>query len=314
MSNWLGSMIETIGLLAMFLAPVMVVRLVVGSPGSGKSNKALDLMLTDIELGRPCLLLDSKGSTARQAGLWTLRTGHEERLVYDPLDDCGGPVVQYAFGYRTMAGSRESLKQEAARIYELLNYLLFVRGQEDRLESHAYYELVRMAFRLVFRQTKEVAFSKVRYGLSLGSREHDDLMAGCWCGETTQWFERMATSTKVNQERVLHPGERLLDTVFGDETLRIRLDGNYAITTHLADGGIHMIEGSREIAPNSMRMLMGMVLSSAIDGCMKGRIPLQVYCEEFDDLGLSPGFVRTCEIAREYGITITVISQSACWE
>src|SRR4051794_32243124 len=62
-------------------------RLVVGSTGSGKSEGELVGLVALVERGEHAVvLLDGHGPLAfAAAGHWVAR-GHEERLVYEPLD------------------------------------------------------------------------------------------------------------------------------------------------------------------------------------------------------------------------------------
>jgi len=275
-------------------------RLIDGMPGCGKTTLILWLVyqvLKRIAHGENVHLtvLDAHGPLAVEVAKLVCRMGLHAKMAFDCLTDQGRVL-----GYNFLAGVRDELTRKRW-LEAFISFAMFKRGFAGSYEHPYYRKGLTMAWKLVtYQETPDLRNLRqaLRPGFTSGR-----LLASCTDPWTRGEFAELNTMTKMERERILAPSIRTLDDVFDGPTIRDRWHGTY-------DGSpILVVKGSPLIAPEVMRMHLGMVGIWCVEQGLTGDGYYENIWDEAIDL-INPYVIRRMEEIRKFDVGLTLGVQS----
>jgi hypothetical protein len=303
--------------------PAEVSRVVVGSTGSGKSEGELaDLQRVADRGDHAVVLLDGHGPLAfRAAGHWAAR-GHENRIVYEPLD-ATDPVLCWDMLPRSTEADPSRRRIEDTQVRDDAAQCFLAQRNLDTLVDRPWtQEWLHNAIDLCLAQPGPEPLSSLPSAFRIGTREYRRLIEGCGRDEVVGRFldlERLRRKNEVQYEITTGAARRLIELVCGSEVVRLRCrPGTFQWQEALKARRLIAFDGgglrSREVKRAVFLLAALQVVNAVRRHFAETRRPLPVVLvmEEAGAMGLVAPFVLAAlQELRKAGLAIRVITQSS---
>lgn len=298
-------------------------RLVVGSTGSGKSEGELVDLARLAERGdHAVVLLDGHGPLAfRAAGHWIDR-GHEERLVYEPLD-ATDRVLCWPMLARATAGTPSDRRIEDAQVRDEVAQSFLAQRNIGTLSDRPWTrEWLEAAIDLCLSQPEARPLPALLDALRTGSPECERLLRRSDRPELVEKFrglERLRRRSEVQYEAIAGAARRLVEPVCDSEVVRLRSrPGPFDWPAALRRRSLVVFDGGRIRSTEVKRTLFLLASMQVIHAVRRHFAPRQeplpvvLVLEEAGATGLVTPFVLLAlKELRKAGLAIHLVTQSS---
>jgi hypothetical protein len=297
--------------------------LTVGSTGSGKSEGELvDLVRLAGRRDYAVVLLDGHGPLAlRAAGHWAAR-GHEDRLVYEPLEATERVLCWHMLPRSTASGVSQRLIEDAETREEVAQCFLAQRNLDTLTDRPWTKEWLEAAISLCLAQPGPEPLGSLTHAFDVGSADYERLLGSCTDEGLVAKFramERLKRKNEVQYEIQTGPGRRLVDLVCGSEVVRLRSrPGPFDWLAALRQRKLVAFSGGGLRTKEIKRALFLLVSLQVIQGVRRHfaetqkPLPVVLVLEEAGALSLVTPFVLAAlQELRKAGLAVHLITQSS---
>ena len=298
-------------------------RLIVGSTGSGKSEGELvDLVRLAHDRDHAVVLLDGHGPLAfAAAGHWTAR-GHQQRLIYEPLDATDRVLCWEMLPRSIATDPLRRLLDDAETREDVAQCFYTQRNLATLNDRPLTREWLEAAIALGQAQPQAEPLPSLLAAFRVGSTEYERLLGACDDAGVVAKFrelERLRRRNAVQYEIQTGASRRLLELVCSSEVVRQRSrPGTFDWSEALSQRKLIAFDGGG-LRSKELKRTMFLLVSLAVTNAVRRHfaqtqqpLPVVLVLEEAGALGLVAPFVLAAlQELRKAGLAIHLITQSS---